>query len=81
MATKLLVIFYLFTSQSVGGNENDMDPRLLVHTSDIQRKVISTRIVSKPPLSAQRTHQMNEWVAHAKIDVLIGFKRENKGGI
>ena len=35
----------------------------------------------KPPLSAQRTHQFNEWAAHAKSTSFLGSKREAKGGI
>ena len=49
-------------------------PTRSLTASDIQRKVISTRIVSNPrfPLSAP-------WVAHAKNQRLYGFKRETKG--
>jgi len=51
---------------------------LLVHTSDIQRKVISARIVSNPrfPLSAP-TKWMNGWPT--LVNVFFGFKRETKG--
>jgi hypothetical protein len=48
---------------------------LLVHTSDIQRKVISTRIVSNPrfPLSARK-------VAHANQRLFFGFKNAKQKG-
>jgi hypothetical protein len=54
---------------------------LPVHTqliSDIQRKVISTRIVSNPRFPLSAPNQMNGWVAHTS-QRLFGFKRETKG--
>ena len=35
---------------------------------------------AKPPLSAQRTHQMNEWVAHAN-QRLLGSNVKQRGNI
>jgi len=47
-------------------------------SSDIQRKVISTRIVSSPRFPLSAPTKMYEWVAHTS-QRLFGFKRETKG--
>jgi len=63
-------------------NETRWTPPTRSHlSSDIQRKVISTRIVSAPPLSAQRTHQ-NVWMGGPHlVSVFLGSNVKQRGNI
>ena len=48
--------------------------------SDIQRKVISTRIVSNPRFPLSAPVQMNEWMAHTK-QRLLGSNVKQRGNV
>jgi hypothetical protein len=58
--------------------QSENGTHLLVHTSDIQRKVISTRIVSNPRFPLSAPTKLMKWAAHA-IRRLLGSNVKQKG--
>jgi hypothetical protein len=58
-------IYYIYKSESaMKWSEDGGGPIYSFTTSDIQRKVISTRIVSSPRFPLSAPQQINEWAAH-----------------
>ena len=72
---------FIFKSQAVSNDFQMNWTHLLVHNFRHPKEGHFNSHRVKPPLSAQRIHQMNEWVAHTSQHLFLGSNVKQRGNI